>query len=316
MPEFATRLSDGLDRALDHLPLALVPAALALGNAEKVGAVLGFDGIHVGFRFGTPLSVVSLWEFVTVPNDGVAVHPGVPVETSGVGLLALPVLLVVQMALSAGYFGSLADVVRGRDYEFVANATAFFVPFLLVRLIPLLVTLPLVVLVGGSAAGGVPAGALALLFLALPVAVALSYLFYATPYLVVLRETDLLSAARGSYALAMDGGAYFRYFVGFGLFVLVVSPVATVLVVSIPGLGLVVGLVGCSVLGLAANLATTRFVADVDPAVPSTTWTDGGGTAGRPADEHGTPRGTGQAADAREGFRASTDDGAREGRSR
>jgi hypothetical protein len=92
-----------------------------------------------------------------------------------------------------------------------------------------------------------------------------AYLFYATPYLVVLRDAGVVDAARQSYALATRGGPYAAFAAGFALFVLAVSPVATGLVVNLPVVGLPVGILGGSYLGLAANVATMRFLADLDP---------------------------------------------------
>ena len=120
---------------------------------------------------------------------------------------------------------------------------------------------------GGIGLTGRPgAAALALLVPAAIFLLAAAYLFYGTPYLLVLRDTDLLDAARGSYSLATAGGPYLAYTAGFALFVLLVSPVATAVVVNVPAVGLPVGVLVGGVLGLAANFATMRFFADLDPA--------------------------------------------------
>ncbi|MFC6989636.1 hypothetical protein ACFQJD_14690 [Haloplanus sp. GCM10025708] len=251
----------------------LVPIVLAAMDANKIRSVLAFDGLHLGFKVGAPLSVVTVWQFVSVPKSGVSVDTGVPLELLPFAAVSVPVALVVQSALTAGYFGSVADVVRGQEYDFVANVAAYFRPFFVLTLLPFLALLPLALgVVGPGLSGGVPAGALAVVALGIPVFVALAYLFYATPYLVVLRDVGVVDAARGSYALALRGGPYLSYFLGFALFVLAVSPVATVVVVNVPLLGVPLGVVGGGVLGLAANLATARFVADVDPESASTAW--------------------------------------------
>jgi hypothetical protein len=83
----------------------------------------------------------------------------------------------------------------------------------------------------------------------------------------VLRDDGVIDAARRSYAFAVEGGPYASYAAGFALFVLLVSPVATALVVNVPLLGLPVGVLGGAYLGLRANFATMRFVADLDPEV-------------------------------------------------
>ncbi|MFB6160181.1 MAG: hypothetical protein ABEJ61_03285 [Haloferacaceae archaeon] len=269
MPGFLARLADGWRRALeDLLPLALVPMLLAAANTNKVASVLTFDGVHVGFKVGAPVSVVTVWQFVSVPNEGVTVDAGVPVETLPLAVVTVPLLLLVQAGLTAGYFGSIAAGLRTGEYDFLGNVVEHFPAFLVLTAVPVLALLPLALgLFGLGAAGGLPAAGL-LFAVALVGFVVAAYLFYATPYLVVLRGTGVVAAARGSYELAVEGGAYFAYFVGFALFVLVVSPVASVVVVDVPVVGLPVGVIAGGVLGLAANVATTRFVADVDPASP------------------------------------------------
>jgi hypothetical protein len=266
MPGFVTRLSSGLHRAGEHLPLAAVPVVLALLNTEKLLAVATFEGGHVGFKLGLPLSVVTVWEFVSVPTSGVAVHPGLPVDQLPVAVATVPVLLFVQAAVVAGYFGSLRNALDGEAYRFLGNCRQYLLPFLVLTAVPFLALAPIAAgVVGLGAVTGGRAG-LAVLVVGLAVvgfAVA-GYLFYATPYLLVLRDGGLVDAARRSYALAVEGGPYLAYTLGFAGFVLVVSPFATGFVVNVPVVGLPVGILGGGVLGLAANLTTMRFVADLD----------------------------------------------------
>ncbi len=276
MPGFTTRLADGWQRALDALPLALVPLVLGLADVEKMRSVVAFDGLHVGVRLGLPVSVVTLWQFVSVPQSGVNVDAGVPLDALPVAVVTVPLFLLAQAGLAAGYFGALADHLRSGEYRFVDGMREHFVPFLVLTVLPVLALLPVALGVFGlGAAGGRSTALLALAVLGVPAFVLLSYLFYATPYLVVLRETGVLDAARGSFALAVGGGPYLAYAAGVALFVLVVSPLMTALVVTVPLVGLPVGLLGGSVLGLALNAATMRFVADVDGDSPTFgTWDD------------------------------------------
>lgn len=69
--------------------------------------------------------------------------------------------------------------------------------------------------------------------------------------------------------LAVNGGPYVTYTLGYMGTVLIVSPFASVLVVSTPLVGLPVGVVAGGLLGLALNITTMRFVADIDPESPS-----------------------------------------------
>jgi hypothetical protein len=269
MPDFVTRLSAGFDRAGDHLALALVPVLFALLNTDKILAVASFDGGHIGFKLGLPLSVVTVWQFVSVPTDGVAVTTGQPIELLPVAVVTVPVLIAVQAALTAGYFGCLRDAVDGDSLRFREHTRRHFRPFLVLTAVPFLALLPLAVGVFGlgSLTGSLGGAALFLVLPALVGFLIAAYLLYATPYLVVLRDGGVIDAARRSYALATEGGPYASYAAGFALFVLLVSPVATALVVNVPIVGLPVGILGGAYLGLAANLATMRFVADLDPEI-------------------------------------------------
>ncbi|GGN91227.1 MULTISPECIES: hypothetical protein [Haloarcula] len=273
MPSFVTRLGDGWRRALDVLPLALVPVLTALLNTEKLWSVLTFDGFHVSLQLAAPVSVVDVWTFVNPPSQGGTVQTGVPMVGFPLVLLVVPAALALQAALIAGYFGSLQEALVAGRYDFAANVRRFFLPFLVLTGVPVLLLLPF----GFAGASGGLDALFPLVVLSIPVFVVLAYLFAATPYLLVLRETDLLDALRASYGLAIASGAYLRYLVGFLLFVLVLSPFASLLVVNVPVVGLVVGVAGGAVLGLAANLATMRFVADIDPESPAVgTWADTG----------------------------------------
>lgn len=264
MPGIQARLADGWDRALEHPPLWSVPAVTALLATDKIGRILAFEGGHVGVRLALPVDVVDLWAFVSVPADGASLWLSMPTG-SPVALVAVPVAVVVRAALGAGYFGSIREAAETGEYDFVANARRHFAPFLLYAFLPVLALLPLVVVVEGRGTQAV----LPFVVLLLPLVLVLSYLFYATPYLVVLRETDLVTAARASYGFAVDGGPYARYAAGFAGFVLAASLVLTAVVVNLGAVGIVLGIGLGAPLGLACNAATMRFVADIDPRSPS-----------------------------------------------
>lgn len=276
MPSVVTRLSSGMDRAREHLALAVVPVVFALLDPHKIVAIYAFDGGHIGFKFGFPFSVTTVWQFVSVPNSGVSVNPGSLIEVLPFAFVTVPLLVVIQATLQAGYFGSLRNALDGDSYRFLENSREYFVPFLILTAIPYLVVLPLAVGIFGigSISGSVGGTALLLVLPALVGYLIAAYLFYATPYLIVLRGDGLVDAARQSYSLAMQGGPYFRYAVGFLLFVFAVSPFATGFVVNVPLVGLPVGILAGSVLGLGANFTTMRFVADLDPATSvALSWT-------------------------------------------
>ncbi|WP_248898155.1 hypothetical protein [Haloplanus halobius] len=182
--------------------------------------------------------------------------------------MTAPALLAIQTALTASYFGSLRNALDDEPYRFIQNSRRYLVPFAILTVLPVLILLPFAigVLGIGSLTKSLSGAVLLLIFPALVIFLVAGYLFYATPYLVVLRDTDVIDAARQSYALAIQGGPYLAYTGGFVLFVLLVSPVVTGIVVNVPLVGIPLGVIGGGILGLGANFATMRFVADIDPA--------------------------------------------------
>lgn len=252
----------------------MLTAVLATDNIERVAT---FDGGHFGLKLGLPVSVVNIWQFVSLPNQSVGLGLPLP-EALPLVLVVLPLLIVVQAVLSAGYFGSLATALETGSYEFGASVREHFWPFLAYTAIPIAVVAPIAVL-------GLASGRLAIpLILTLVVAfLVAAYLFYATPYLVVLHGDDILSALRSSYGLAVEGGAYFRFAAGYAGFVLAVSVVATAVVVNLGLIGVALGVVAGAPVGLACNATTMRFVADIDPESPSLgDWEDGPAAGAEP----------------------------------
>ncbi|WP_136361929.1 hypothetical protein [Halobellus limi] len=282
MPSFLTRLSAGMSRASEHLVLVLVPILFALLDTNKITAITTFDGGHIGFKLGFPLSVITVWQFVSVPNSGVSVNTGLPIELLPFVFLTVPLLVIAQATIQAGYFGSLSNALDGNPYAFLQNSRTYFLPFLVLTTIPFLVLLPLAVGVFGveSLTGSLSGAALLVLLPGMVIFLIVAYLFYGTPYLIVIRDRGLVDAARASYALAIEGGPYLTYAIGFSLFVFAVSPVATGIVVNVPVLGLLVGILAGGFIGLGLNFATMQFFADLDSA----------STADRPDQENTNPQ--------------------------
>lgn len=264
MPSFTTRVENAWNRASQHLVLALVPAFTALLNIEKIEKVLRFDGMHTGFKFALPTSVVDLWQFTSVPNTGLTVSAGIPL-TLPEALLIVPLGFVLTPILMAGYFGSLRDILTSETFDFAANARAYFWQFLFYELVPVVLLSPLLL----AAIGGGPRALGPLFVIFLPAVLIGSYLFFATPYLMVLRETGLVLAAKRSYEFAIGGGAYLQFALGYAGFVVVASLLVTTVVVNLGAIGILLGTLGVAPLGLTLNLATMKFVADIDEMSPA-----------------------------------------------
>ncbi|WP_115862632.1 hypothetical protein [Halorussus litoreus] len=263
---FETRLTEGWEYALRHLELAVVPLLSSLLALDNVRAVLDFRGIHMGLTFRFPGALPDLWTFVSVPSQGSGVHVSPT-------LFAIPVLILVRGVLVAGLIGSAREVIRTGEYDFAANAREYFVPVVL-----------FVALVHVAGLVTVSAGILTfpstlLLLLSFPLFILLSYLFYATPYLLVVGDLGVEEGLARSLEWALDGGPYFGYAAGYLLFVAAASLVGTALVVNLGALGILVGAIASAPVALALTFATTGFVADLFDAEDGT---DAGRSPGSP----------------------------------
>lgn len=248
---FVERLEDGWERALDHLALAVVPLVSSLLAVDNVRRVLEYRGAHFGLTFRFPTALPDLWTFVSVPSEG----PGVHVSPT---LYLLPVLILAQSVLVAGLLGSIFEILQTGEYDFPANATEYFAPVLVYQ-----------ALVGAAsfATFGVAVAAFPLAALLVPAILVaflvLSYLFYATPYLLVVADDSVDEALGRSYEWALAGGPYFAYGGSYLLFVVAVSLVGTAVVVNLGPIGILLGAVVSAPVGLALTFATTEFVTEM-----------------------------------------------------
>lgn len=235
---------------VDHR-LAAVPVVTALLQFDKVERVLGFDGGHVGVTFRFPTPVTDAWTFVSLPNQGGGVNVAGPIPL-------LAVLVVIQAALAAGYLGGIHQSLRGRDLDFVGAVSRYGASILGYQALVFAVGLVSVVF----AAGGLRGAGVLVLLLALPAYLALGYLFFATPYLVVARDLALADALGRSYAMAVEGGDYLDFAWKYLLVVLLLSLVGTALVVNGRLPGILAGAVLAAPVGLALDAATLAFLDD------------------------------------------------------
>lgn len=244
---FGTRLQDGWERAREHLPLAAIPAVSSLLAIDNVRRVLSFHGYHFGVTFRFPSALPDLWTFVSLPSQGSGIHVSPT-------LFVLPVLILARAVLVAGLLGSVHEILRTGRYDFAGNVRRYFVP-----VVGFVALVRAVELVAFTFVAAVLPLALALL----PVFFVLSYLFYATPYLLVVADLSVGEALGRSYEWAVSGGPYFSYGAGYLLFVAVVSLVGTVLVVNSGAVGVLVGTLASAPVALALAFATTEFVVEM-----------------------------------------------------
>lgn len=251
---FTERLGSGWQRATTQLPLAAIPVLSSILDIDSVERMLSADGFSTGMVFRFPTALIDLWSFVRLPSQGPGLHPP--------DFTYLPVLVLVQSVLLAGYLGSVDEVRRRGGYDFWQNAKQYsgrILGYQLLVLVPMLVMVGVGFLGFGSPLEFALSGAVLLSVVGY---LLLSYCFYAVPYLLVVRDTGLLTAFSWSLELATKGGPYARYAGGY----LVVTAIVSLLVTTVVGLGafgIVVGTALTAPLALALSFATTEFVADL-----------------------------------------------------
>jgi hypothetical protein len=200
MASFSELAGEAAERVRPVAELALVPFVWSLLQVGQVLRAVGGDSI-VDLSFPFPQAVVGLWSFV---------NPPVPDGVSVVGpLWALPVLVVVEGLLTAGYLGSLHETFEVGKYDFVANARRYAVEMVAYAVAVVVVGL---VAVGAAAVAGILG-----VLVGLPLLLLLGYAFFATPFLVVVEDCSFRAGLSRSYALAREGGAHTRFFVAYVL---------------------------------------------------------------------------------------------------
>jgi hypothetical protein len=244
MPSLLSRASRTAGRVSEY---AVVPVALTLFAFGKVLAAADRSSVSFNVKFSFPADVATLWTVVDPPAQGIAVHSPTP-------LLFVPVFLVVEAAVVAGYLGGIRDAHWERDPDFVAAIGDYWLSILGIRAVQFL-------LFGGLAIALFAGGAGAAVLVGAPVLFVLGYLLWGAPYLVVLRDSDAVTALAESASLALDGG-YFRFSVAYAFAVSVVSVVVSPLVTSAGVVGIFVGAVLVAYPSLVGSAAATIVVDD------------------------------------------------------
>lgn len=256
--------------------LALVPLFTGLSRWSDVVETATRAGQRVSVSFGFPYPPADLWTFATAPRSGVRGEvvglPGVVDAGLLVAPLAMVVIgLVVRSLLLAGYLGSIDQFLGEADYEFGRNVRRYGVRMLGYQAVVIATLLAL---------AGTGLVDLDLLLVAIPVTLVLAYVFYLTPYLIVVEDRTTLDAFRRSALLTTDRIPAAVFFVVYVVLVAVASvPLSLVLNAGIGGV--VLGAAVASGLGLVLTTLTVLFARDLvglDP-VPAAEGTAVGGSS-------------------------------------
>jgi len=277
MPSILARLREAADRLSTHerWSYALVPLVLSALNGTEITNLLRSDhDFYGGISFGVPLPVTDAWAFVSTPAGGGVQFSG-PATLAGVGLFTVG--LLIQGVLLAGYLGGLHRGLQGEEPRFGDAVGAYWKRMLAFSLVLLALFLPPVLFTLAQRS------LTPLVLVWLVGFFVLGYLLYAAPYLVVLHDAGLNEALSWSVSLATEGGAYFRYALGYALAVVAVSVPATAVVANLPILGIILGIGGLAPVGLVFDTATLMFVADLTDAEGLGTRSNGNGRSNRAA---------------------------------
>jgi hypothetical protein len=267
-PHLVVWVQYGWNRIRPALVLGLVPALATLLDVGRVLRVVAARGrFDVGVSLQFPAPIADLWTFTQLDAAG-GVDPA--------SLLLLPVAVIVEGLLAAGYLGSIDDVLAGRPFEFGANVTRYGLRMILYTALWTVVT-------GGLLLVFAALSPVLVLVLGIPVILVVTYLLYGTPYLLVVRDAPLAAALSRSVDYASNGGPYFRYGIGYLFGTAALSILSTLFVVNLGIIGLLLGVGLAATLGLALNTATVGVVRALDA-----------GRFGRPQPGDSPPNGPGQ----------------------
>jgi len=208
-------------------PYAAVPAALTLLAFDNVAAAATSGGAGVSVKFALPTAVATLWTVFDPPSTGLSFVSPTP-------LSALPVFLVVDAVLTAGYLGAIRDASHGVSPDFGRNVAAYALPVLGVRFVEFLT-------LGLFSFLLVSSGSLALGVVAAPLLLVAGYLIWAAPFLVVTHDFGAVDALAASVSLASAGGRYLQFSVVYAVGAAVASALVSPLLTA-GGFGTVVAL--------------------------------------------------------------------------
>lgn len=185
-------LEAALAFAREHLELAWVPLATALFAFDDLRA-LGSEG-GFGVHFSFPFYRADLWTFVQRPTMSGAdvAFPVATGESVAILVPSLAAYVVVSGALTAGYFGSIADALDRGTFDFVANVRRYGLRMIALEVLVVVAFLALL-----APLAAVPP----LLVVAVVVGVVVAYYLFPTAYLVVLEDRPVLDAIERSVDL-------------------------------------------------------------------------------------------------------------------
>jgi hypothetical protein len=189
-------------------PYAAVPFALSLLAVDNLAQTAAASGVDVSVKLALPTAVPTLWTIFDPPATGINF-------VAPTSLSLLPVYLVVDAVLTAGYLGGIFDAATDAEPDFADNVAEYVLPVLVVRVVEFVV-------VGGLGLFAVAGGAPTLVIL-LPVVFLVGYLIWGAPFLVVARDADALDAIAWSASLATSESEYLTFSVAFAVLTAVAS---------------------------------------------------------------------------------------------
>lgn len=246
VPVVATLLDVGRLRTL------LRTSAPAPSSGESVEVVVTEPDRVFSVTFGVPRPVSTLWSFVNAQPNGLSTGaPGF--DSVAVFVLALLVSAVVSGLLAAGYLGSIDAALDGR-FGFLEAVRSYGRPLVGFSLLEAGVGLLLIAL--GLVAFPLVVVVVVALFV-------LAYLFFATPYLVVVEDTGLAPALRHAFELTTNDGRMLVFFGGYLIVSALLSVPISALAFAAEPFGLALAILVSGPVALLLNVATLLFVRDV-----------------------------------------------------
>ncbi len=236
--EVAKILRLGFSGARRCLFLSLVNTVLTYISIDNIARCLMHRGIFIGFKISLPTAIPTLWHFVEVPG-----------RPSVMGFLGLVVGFLVAILVSFIEFLYLSRLLACLGVEPRAGFRRAL------HIVVFNLALELYTLMVALIRSAIPA----LTILAVLAFLPLYYLVYATPYLIVLEDLDIVTAVRRAIDIAKkrDHALYILVYIAI---IFVTSPLFTIVAVNGKLPGIVVMSLIAGPLGLWLTASTAAMI--------------------------------------------------------
>ncbi len=251
--------SKGINILPRVIELSLLNIVFSFMNTGNIVRALEFKGLHIGFKFILPQTIVGLWDLCSIPSQKpsevyVLWYRVEEVTGSTLSMLMLAVVGYSIIYAIASFFYIYYIVSNGLREEKKLNPRKIVDIIVYYIVIYTLLTIPvLLAIMLFNPLAAITAMTLVLI---------LMYFIYATPFIIVVHNKNLLESLRTSIRSAFTS-KYLSYTIAYAIATLVLSPLLTIIVTGLKFPGIIISSIIAGLVGLWLTISTTYMVNDI-----------------------------------------------------